>query len=46
MFHDPPPPKKAGMAAFLAVIRRMILAIFVGFNLYHAAPFASGRPPS
>jgi hypothetical protein len=38
MDHDPPPPKKAGIAALLAVatLGAMILAIFVGFNLYHA----------
>lgn len=38
MDRDPPPPKKAGMAAFLAVaiVGSMIVAIFVGFNLYHA----------
>lgn len=38
MTHDPPPPKKAGIAAFLAVaiIGSMIVAIFLGFNLYHA----------
>lgn len=38
MDRDPPPPKKAGMAAFLAVaiIGTMIMAIFVGFNLWHA----------
>jgi hypothetical protein len=38
MNRDPPPPKKAGMAALLAVaiVGSMIVAIFVGFNLYHA----------
>lgn len=38
MTHDAPPPKKAGMAALLAVaiVGTMIVAIFVGFNLYHA----------
>lgn len=38
MNREPPPPKKAGLAAFLAVaiVGSMIVAIFVGFNLYHA----------
>lgn len=38
MTHDAPPPKKAGMAALLAVaiVGTMIVAIFVGFNFWHA----------
>ncbi|WP_306223217.1 hypothetical protein [Bosea beijingensis] len=33
-----PPPRKAGRAALMivAVIAAMIVAIFVGFNFYHA----------
>lgn len=38
MNRDPPPPKKAGIAALLAVaiVGTVAVAIFVGFNLYHA----------
>jgi hypothetical protein len=38
MNRDTPPPKKAGMAALLAVaiVGTMIVAIFVGFNFWHA----------
>jgi uncharacterized protein YpmB len=32
---DHPPPKKAALSA-VAIIGNMIVAIFVGFNLYHA----------
>lgn len=38
MTRDPPPPQKAGNAALLAaaIVGAMIVAIFLGFNLYHA----------
>lgn len=38
MAHGTPPPKKAGMAALLAaaIVGTMVVAIFLGFNLYHA----------
>jgi hypothetical protein len=38
MPESPPPSKKAGNAALLAVaiLGAMIVAIFIGFNLYHA----------
>lgn len=36
--HSPPPPRQAAKAAlyFVAIAAVMIVAIFVGFNLYHA----------
>jgi len=35
---DPPPPRKAGKAAILAIsiVAAIIVTIFIGFNLYHA----------
>jgi len=38
MNREPPPPKKAGMAALLAIaiVATMVVAIFVGFNFWHA----------